>query len=207
MPLTVLSVVLGLQVQAGAFQFPTRPLAPAAMALGGTGAVRAGDASASDNPATLLTAPRATVELYQGFAGYRAAVIAGDVALGDRLAVGIDVRRYGWDHLIEDDLGPDANGLDASQIAMSGSVALRVLRVMGVGLSASRMIVDNFGVRTEATAWSTGMVVRYGPAGAVGGAVRNLGSAARTKASDLGYPLPTRLRGGVAQAVALSHQQ
>lgn len=181
----------------GEFQFPTQPISPQAIALGGTGVASATDAIL--NPALLFGVPRIALQGYQGFSGYKGVLVSGNLPLGRHLAFGVDLRRYGWDNLIQDSLGADVSGLDASQNEITITGAFQPIAAVAVGVAASRMAIGNFGVNTAGLGLAAGISVIYHRRGSFGLAVRNIGRPVSSPNSGVAYPMPTRWRVGAAQ--------
>jgi hypothetical protein len=181
-------------------EFPTHPLGPSVVALGGAGAGWSPDAAGSLNPATLFLAPRVSVYHYEGFADYGGDFAAGSVPIRRRFAVGASLRRLGWDHIIEDDLGVPTDGLRTGDAQYTLTLAAALAPRLHLGVAASRLISDNLGVRISATSWSLGALVSYASAGWAGVALLHAGATVRTSTGET-YSLPTVVRLGVHQQV------
>lgn len=198
-----LSLTATAQGPAAEFRFPGSPIGPQTVALGGVAVALAADAETARNPAGLLAAPHLSVHHFEGFADYSGSVVAASLSLFNRAAIGVSVRRFGWDHVIEDDLGSGTAGLDVSETRLKLTVAALPAPALRVGVAISRMVADNLGSRTVATSLSLGAIVRYARGGTIGLVLQDAGAPAA--ATDVGatYPLPTRLRAGVAQRFEL----
>ena len=77
----ILLACVTLQEQAAEFRFPTEPIAPGVVSMGGAGLARAGDAEAALNPATLTGARHLSLHRFDGYAGYNGFVLAGALRL------------------------------------------------------------------------------------------------------------------------------
>lgn len=192
---------LAAQGAVGEFQFPTYPIGPQTVALGGAGAALARDAQGGLNPASLLQAPRLSVHHFAGYADYSGDLLAASLGLHGRVAVGLTLRHFGWKDVIQDDLGSGASGLTAGNSEYTLTVAGAPTGFLQVGTAVSRLVTDNLGVRTATTSFSAGAIVRYSDAGHLGAALRHAGAGARNADGSARYPLPTRLRVGVAQGI------
>lgn len=190
-------------VQSGVaeFEFPTYPIATRSAGLGRAGVAVPQDAAADLNPAAVFGAVRVSLHRFQGYAGYAGTLLAGQVPIGPRLAVGVSLRRFGWDNVVQDDLGPGTAGLSASQTQAAMTGAIGIGNWLAAGARVSRMSADNLGIVTGATSYSFGALVRYASRGAIGLALRDAGHPARPPGGDVGYPLPTRVRVGVSQGL------
>jgi hypothetical protein len=182
----------------GELQFPTYALAPPVVALGGAGAAWSHDAAASANPALLFSAARVSVYHYEGFADYGGDLAAASVRVWGRLALGVSVRRFGWDRVIEDDVGVPTEDLKTGDAQYALTMAVSPTASLQLGATAARLISENLGVRTSAASWSLGAVMAYARSGGVCFALVHAGPAARGTGA-IEYPLPTRLRAGIAQ--------
>jgi hypothetical protein len=189
---------LAAQTASRVMDFPTYALGAPVVALGGAGTAWAHDASGSLNPATLLGAPRVSLYHFEGYADYAGDLAAGSISIGERIALGVNVRRFGWDRIIEDDLGIPTDGLRTGDAQYSATVAVAPARRIRVGVALSRLVSDNLGVRISATSWSAGALARYAEDGYVGVAVLHAGAAAQGVGGER-YPLPTAVRAGVRQ--------
>jgi len=199
-----LATVVFLQAPAGEFQFPTYPIGPQPAALGGGGSVLPLDAEASLNPATLAEAPRASLHHFEGYVGYGGTLLAGTLRLHGGHAFGVAVRRFAWDRVIEDDLGPGTADLEVSQtqVSITGAVTLRTH--VRLGATVSRLIANNLGVITAGTSYSLGTLILYSALGRAGVALRNEGRGVLPEGGDVRYALPTRLRIGAAQGLSFA---
>ena len=194
---------LAAQGAVGEFQFPTYPIGPQTVALGGAGVALGRDAEGGLNPASLLNAPRVSIHHFQGYADYSGNLLAASVGLYSRLAVGFSLRHFGWKDVVQDDLGPGAGSLTAGNSEYALTVASAPTPFLQVGVTASRLLTDNLGVRIAATSWSAGLIVRHSERGRAGIALRHAGAPAVNSDRSMRYPLPTRLRVGVAQGMHL----
>lgn len=190
-------------LQVTEFKFPLQPISPRAVAVGGAGAAPSRDAEAALNPAALRRAPHLSLRRFEGYAGYGGFLLAGNVDLFGELTAGVSIRRFAWDRLVEDDLGPGTADLDASELAVSAGASASLARSLDVGVSFAWLAADNFGVVTSAPSFSMGAIARYNRRGSLGVAIRTMGPAARTAGGGEHYPLPTRARAGLAQGFAL----
>jgi hypothetical protein len=197
-----LATVLLLQAAASEFQFPTYPIGPQRVALGGGGSVLSLDAEAGLNPAALGDGPRASLHRFAGYAGYGGTLLAGVLRAQSGHAVGVAVRRFAWDRVIEDDLGPGTADLEVSQTQVSISGAAKLTSHVRLGATLSRLIANNLGVITAGSSYSIGAIIQASWGGRLGLALRNEGRAVLPISGDVRYPLPTRLRIGAAQGVS-----
>ena len=181
-------------------EFPTYPLGPPVVALGGAGTAWAHDAAGSLNPATLLAAPRVSIYHYEGFADYGGDFAAGSVPLFRRFALGVSLRRFGWDRVIEDDLGVPIGDLSTGDAQYTVTLAAAPVSRVHVGAAVSRFVSDNIGVRIAGTGWSFGGTVQYAEGGHAGLALLHLGSATSESDGER-YELPATLRVGFRQRV------
>ncbi len=188
----------------GEFQFPTYSIGPQTVALGGAGVALGRDAEGGLNPASLLNAPRLSIHHFQGFADYSGNLLAASVGLYDWLAVGFSIRHFGWKDVVQDDLGPGVGGLTTGNSDYALTVASAPTPFLQMGGTVSRLVTDNLGVRIAATSWSAGLLVRHSKGGRLGIALRHAGARAGASDGSTQYPLPTRLRIGVAEVVRLS---
>lgn len=201
-PLMALATLI--QVGVGELQFPVDPITPRAIGLGGAGVASPTDASL--NPALLFASPRVALLAYEGFSGYRGMLATGTVSFRGLVAISFEVRHFGWDQLIQDSLGSDVSGLDASQSELTLAGAVHALGPLTVGAGISRLALDNFGVETSGIGFSAGASVAIMKRGVLGVAVRNAGGDATTVGTGNRYPLPTRWRVGAAQGIVLGKQ-
>ena len=197
--LTVPLLVLAVQAPVSEFRFPTEPIAPAAVGLGNTGVARPSDAEAALNPASLAGAHRLSLHRYDGYAGYNGFVLAGGMQLVEPVSVGLAFRHFDYGQLIEDDLGPGTQELDASEQAFTLTTAVALGRETRLGAAVTHMSADYFGSVTSATVLSLGGILAYSSRGRLGLSVRSLGGDATNADAGTHYPVPTRLRLGAAQ--------
>ena len=195
------AATLAAQTTVGEFQFPTYPLGPQIVGLGGAGAALARDAESGLNPASLLQAPRLSLHHFRGYADYSGDLLAASLGLNGRAAIGFTLRHFGWKDVIQDDLGSGTGGLTAGHSEYSVTVAAAATSFLQVGTAVSRLVTDNIGVRIAATSFSAGAIVHYSGAGHVGVALRHAGGGATNADGSTRYPLPTRVRFGVAQGI------
>ena len=195
------AATLAAQTTVGEFQFPTYPLGPQIVGLGGAGAALARDAESGLNPASLLQAPRLSLHHFRGYADYSGDLLAASLGLNGRVALGFTLRHFGWKDVIQDDLGSGTSGLTAGNSEYSLKVAGAPTAFLQVGTAVSRLVTDNIGVRTAATSFSAGAIVHYSGAGHVGVALRHAGGGATNADGSARYSLPTRLRFGLAQGI------
>jgi hypothetical protein len=204
-----LGVILILQTVQGPlseFRFPTEPIAPAVVALGNAGVARPSDAEAALNPASLVGAHRLSLHRYDGFAGYNGFVLAGGIHLSKPLSVGLAFRHFDYGQLIEDDLGPGTQDLDASEQAFTLTSAASLARRVRVGAAVTYLSADYFGSVTSATVLSVGGIVSYARGGQLGVAFRSLGSDATNADAATRYPVPTRIRVGAIQEFTVARR-
>jgi hypothetical protein len=188
-----------LQGSASEFRFPTEPIGPRTVALGGAGVASTFDAEASLNPAAAPGAHRASLHRFEGYAGYNGFVVAGAVQVVHRVTVGASLRHFDYGKIIEDDLGPGVDDLDVSENAYSLTVAYRVAAPLTVGVNLGHLTATYFGSTTVATPVSVGALFRVRDGTDVGLAVREVGPSAKNEFFATRYPLPSRVRLGVAQ--------
>jgi hypothetical protein len=205
MLLSVASTLALLVVQAPAseFRFPTEPIGPAVVALGNTGVASRSDAEAVLNPASLAGAHRLSLHRFDGYEGYNGFVLAGGLHLTKLLAAGLAFRHFDYGKLIQDDLGPGTQDLDASEQAFTLTTAASLGRRVSLGASVTHLAADYFGSVTSATVFSLGGIVSYSDQGHIGLSVRSIGSQATNGDAGTRYPVPTRLRGGASQRFTL----
>jgi hypothetical protein len=184
------------------FRFPTDAIAPQTVAVGGAGVAESRDAEAVLNPASLLGVPRLGLHRFDGYAGYNGFGAAGHVRLGSRFAVGLSFRHFDYGTLIEDDLGPGVDNLDAREEAFALGAAAKITAGIWVGAMVSHLSADYFGSVTSANVASLGAIASYSRQGHFGMALRTLGrEATNSDDADARYPVPSRLRLGVAQGM------
>jgi hypothetical protein len=189
------------------FRFPTEPIGPRTVALGGAGAASTFDAETALNPAAARGAHRASLHRFEGFAGYNGFVVAGAVEVVHRVTIGASVRHFDYGKIIEDDLGPGVDDLDVSENAYALTLAYQVAPAVTVGVNVGRLVASYFGSSTAATPTSIGALVRLAEGTSVGVAVREAGSSAKNDLFDTRYSLPSRVRLGVAQRLRPAGQQ
>jgi hypothetical protein len=189
--------------QESEFRFPTGPIAPQTVALGGAGVAEFGDAEAVLNPASLLGSRRLGVHRFDGFAGYNGFGAAGHLRFGSRLAIGLTFRHFDYGTLVEDDLAPGVDDLDAREESFALGAAVRVARAVWLGAAVSHLSADYFGSVTSANVVSLGAIASYSRQGRLGVSLRSLGGDA-TNSDDPGarYPVPSRLRVGAVQGLS-----
>jgi hypothetical protein len=190
--------------QESEFRFPTDPIAPQTVALGGAGVAASSDAEAALNPAALLNAPRVGIHRFDGYAGYNGFGVAGHLGLGSRLAVGLIFRHFDYGNLVEDELASGVGDLDAREETYAIGAAAQVSPGIRVGATLSHLSADYFGSVTSADVISLGTIVSYSSRGSVGLAVRTLGGDARNNDDPTArYPVPSRVRAGISQGFEL----
>lgn len=194
----------GLLAQGTEFRFPTEPIAPQTVALGGAGVAESGDAEAVLNPASLLGSPKLGVHRFDGYAGYNGFGAAGHLRLGSRVALGLSFRHFDYGTLVEDNLGGGVDDLDAREEAYALGAAAKITAGIWVGATVAHLSADYFGSVTSANVASLGAIAAYARRGHLGLALRTLGRDA-TNSDDPGirYPVPSRLRIGIAQGMNL----
>jgi hypothetical protein len=201
MSITFALLLSGASIQAPAaeFRFPTEPIGPAVVALGSTGVASWSDADAALNPASLTGAHRLGLHRFDGYAGYNGFVVAGGTQAVGPVAVGLAFRHFDYGKLVEDDLGPGTEDLDASERAFTFTTAARLPGRLRVGAAVSHLVADYFGSVTSATVLSLGGMLSYMKHGHLGVALRSIGGSATNADAGTRYRVPTRLRIGASQ--------
>jgi hypothetical protein len=115
------------------------------------------------------------------------------------VAVGLAFRHFDYGKLVEDDLGPGTQDLDASERAFTFTTAVRLPGRIRVGAAVSHLLADYFGSVTSATVFSLGGMFSYLKDGHVGVALRSIGNSATNADAGTHYNVPTRLRIGASQ--------
>jgi hypothetical protein len=146
----------------------------------------------------IASASRISLYHYEGFADYGGDYAAASVGLFGRFALAVSLRRFGWDQIIEDDLGVPTGGLRTGDAQYALALAAAPLPRLQLGVAASRLISENLGVRIAGTSWSVGGLLRYASQGHAGVAVLHVGSATGGVGGER-YELPTSLRIGIRQ--------
>ena len=201
------SALLGaLQQPVADFRFPSEPLAPRTIALGGAGVAQGYDAEAALNPATIVGSYRVSLHRFEGYAGYNGFVVAVATPLGRHVRLGLSGRHLDYGKVIEDDLGPGAAGLDVKEEAYAATLAVKLHRRVAVGLRISHEAGTYLSSTVGGTSASVGAVVSPSAGLAIGLGVRELGGPARGNLSGAEYALPTTLRIGAAQRFRLAAQ-
>lgn len=201
---SALFAILIAQSPVAEFRFPTEPIGPEAVALGNTGVAASRDAEAALNPASLAGAPRLSLHRFDGYAGYNGFVLAGGFRPAKPLTLGLAFRHFDYGELIEDDLGPGTQELDANEQAYAFTAAAVLAPWVRVGAGVSYLAADYFGSVTSATVWSLGGIAQYARHGRIGLAFRSIGGSAKNDLGDAEYPVPTRLRVGASQRLRLA---
>lgn len=202
----VLITMLATQSPVAEFRFPTEPIGPEAVALGSTGVASRSDAEAVLNPASLHGAHHLSLHRFDGYAGYNGFVAAGGLRVAKPLTVGVAFRHFDYGKLVEDDLGPGTEDLDANEQAFTLTTVASLPARIRVGAAVSHLIADYFGSITSATVFSLGGIVPYSQEGRVGLAIRSIGGSATNADAGTRYAVPTRLRLGASQRFRVARE-
>jgi hypothetical protein len=193
-----------IQAPVSELRFPTEPIGPAVVALGNSGVASSSDAEAALNPASLAGAHRLSLHRFEGYAGYNGIVLAGGLRISKPLTLGLALRHFDYGKLIEDDLGPGTQDLDAYEQAFTLTTAASLSGRLRLGAAVTHLGADYFGSVTSATVFSFGGIISYSRRGHLGVALRSLGGQATNDDAGTRYPVPTRVRLGAAQQIELA---
>ena len=192
-----------LSAQQSEFRFPTDPIAPQTVALGGAGVAASADAEAALNPAAMLSAPRLGIHRFDGYAGYNGFSLAGHLPVGKRFAAGLIFRHFDYGTVLEDELA-GVDDLDAREESYAIGAAARITPAVRLGATLAHLSADYFGAVTSANVISVGGTLAYSRRGNLGLSLLNLGHDARNSDDpDARYPVPSRLRVGISQGFNL----
>lgn len=202
----ILLTSLAVQSPVAEFRFPTEPIGPEVVSLGSTGVANRSDAEAALNPASLAGAHHLSLHRFDGYAGYNGFVLAGGLQVAKPLTVGLAFRHFDYGKLVEDDLGPGTQDLDANEQAFTLMAAASLPPRIRVGAAVSHLMADYFGSITSATVFSLGGIVSYAEQGRVGLAIRSIGGSASNADAGTRYAVPTRLRLGASQRFRVARE-
>jgi hypothetical protein len=188
------------------FRFPNQPIGASTVGMGGAGVAVAADAEGALNPATVVVAPLLSLQRFDGFVGYHGTVLAAALPIGHGVVVGVSARQFGWDQLVEDDLGLGTADLTAREQSLTIAAAVAARGWLSLGLAASSLRSDNLSVVTAATGVSVGAMLSPTPRWRIGFALRTLGPPARVAGGDATYELPARVRAGVLRHLTVARR-